>query len=358
MTSSIFICPVCSSPLEAAAKTYRCINNHTYDLAKEGYVNLLLANQKHSREPGDSKEMMEARKAFLNKGYYKPLARSAASLIIKYRKRSVIISHDKKLTYCARRNLLSNTSIHRTSPGSVTASESLTKPVSVSSAGSLNTTGSENTDSNTNYKNMINMPEQNYLQPLQTRSVFTILDAGCGEGYYTDYISKNRYIDRFSSIYGIDLSKDGIKSASKRNSSVSFAVAGIYNIPVADNSADLILNIFAPFDETEFERVLKNNGKIISVAPGAYHLYELKKHLYDEVYLNDEEFKLSERFRITETVRVKYELHMHNSEDIANLLKMTPYYHKSSPDRIKTFLNGVNELKTTADFLIRVISIA
>jgi 23S rRNA (guanine745-N1)-methyltransferase len=83
MSSSIFICPVCSSPLETAAKTYRCVNNHTYDTAKEGYVNLILANQKHSREPGDSKEMMEARKSFLNKGYYKPLARSAASLIIK-----------------------------------------------------------------------------------------------------------------------------------------------------------------------------------------------------------------------------------------------------------------------------------
>ncbi|PKL16855.1 MAG: hypothetical protein CVV49_14110 [Spirochaetae bacterium HGW-Spirochaetae-5] len=300
MTSSIFICPVCSSPLEAAAKTFRCINNHVYDLAKEGYVNLLLANQKHSREPGDSKEMMEARKAFLNKGYYKPLARSAASLIIKYRKRSVIIPHDQKLTYCARRN---------------------------------------------------------FLQPLQTRSGFTILDAGCGEGYYTDYISRNHLISRTSEIYGIDISKDGIKYAAKRNSSVRFAVAGIYNIPIAENSMDVILNIFAPFDETEFGRVLKNNGKIISVAPGAYHLYELKKHLYDEVYLNDEEFKLSEEFHTTETVRVKYELNVHNREDIANLLKMTPYYHKSSPDRIASFLNEVHELKTTADFVIRVISV-
>ncbi len=299
MSSSLFICPVCSSPLEAAAKTYRCINNHTYDSAKEGYVNLLLANQKHSREPGDSKEMMEARKSFLNKGYYKPLARSAASLIIKCRKRSVIIPHDQKLTYCARRN---------------------------------------------------------YLEPLRNLSVFTILDAGCGEGYYTDYISRNHLISRASEIYGIDISKDGIKYASKRNGSVKFAVAGIYNIPLAEKSIDIILNIFAPFDESEFGRVLKNNGKIISVAPGAYHLYELKKHLYDEVYLNDEEFKLSEKFHTIETVRVKYELNIHNKDDIANLLKMTPYYHKSSPDRIESFLNGIHELKTTADFVIRVIS--
>ena len=80
-------------------------------------------------------------------------------------------------------------------------------------------------------------------------------------------------------------------------------------------------------------------------------------HLYDDVYLNDEEFKLSESFRITETLRVKYELNIHNRDDIANLLKMTPYYHKSSPDRVESFLNGVHELKTTADFVIRIISI-
>ncbi len=347
MTGTIFICPVCSSPLEAADKVYRCINNHTYDLSKGGYVNLLLANQKHSREPGDSREMLEARKSFLNKGYYKPLARSAASLIIKYKRRSIIIPHDQKLTYCARRNLISNTSIQPFLIDSTTGSD--TGADSSAGFSSMQTSVSERDPKSLNGSEEKNS-YSNYNGP-----VFTILDAGCGEGYYTDYISRNRSVNRSAMIYGIDISKDGIKSASKRNSIVNFAVAGIYKLPVADNSVDLILNIFAPFDETEFARVLKDNGKIISVAPGAHHLYEFKKHLYDDVYLNDEEFKLSEKFCITETVHIKYDVNIHNKEDIQNLLKMTPYYHKSPPERVESFLDTIKELKTTADFIIRVI---
>jgi len=331
MTDSIFICPVCGSPLSREDRLYRCGSSHTYDISKEGYVNLLLANQKHSREPGDSKEMLEARRSFLNKGYYKPLARSGASLIIKYRNRSIRMPGDVKMSYCTRRRLCTST-------------------------GSVTTAGADKRASSDIDMKSVNYSVVNNCQQLYDGPVFTILDAGCGEGYYTDYISKNRAISFSSRIYGVDISKDGIKSASKRSSTVSFAVAGIYNLPVADNSVDLILNIFAPFDETEFGRVLKDKGIIISVAPGANHLYEFKKHLYDEVYLNDEEFKLSDKFKITETVRVKYELIIHNKDDIGSLLKMTPYYHKSPPERIELFLKTVHELKTTADFVVRIIS--
>jgi 23S rRNA (guanine745-N1)-methyltransferase len=51
-------------------------------LAKEGYVNLLLANQKHSTDPGDSKLMINARRAFLEQDYYLPLARVVAELLV------------------------------------------------------------------------------------------------------------------------------------------------------------------------------------------------------------------------------------------------------------------------------------
>jgi len=325
MDESIFICPVCSSSLSRIDRSYKCINSHIYDISKDGYVNLILANQKHSREPGDSREMLEARKSFLNRGYYKPLARSVVSLINKYRKRSLIASSNGKLTYCQRRNISSSQPVKHmlnVRDYSLTSADPISRPV--------------------------NMPVNN----------FTILDAGCGEGYYTNYISKNNYIRKSSIIYGIDISKDGIKSASKQNSSINFAVAGIFNLPIADNSVDLILNIFAPFDESEFGRVLKDKGIIISVAPGAYHLYEFKKYLYDEVYINDEVFELSDKFHVSETLRIKYELNIHNATDIENLLKMTPYYHKSSREKIELFLKTVNELKTTADFVIRVISTA
>lgn len=65
--SEIISCPVCSHLLIKEQNTYKCENNHTFDLAKEGYLNLLLNAKKTS---GDSKEMMAARRDFLAKGYY------------------------------------------------------------------------------------------------------------------------------------------------------------------------------------------------------------------------------------------------------------------------------------------------
>lgn len=66
-------CPLCQAPLQLAAKTYRCTNNHCFDQAKQGYVNLLPVQFKHSKAPGDNKAMVQARRAFLDQGHYQPL---------------------------------------------------------------------------------------------------------------------------------------------------------------------------------------------------------------------------------------------------------------------------------------------
>lgn len=70
---SILKCPVCNSEITKQDKTYKCINNHSFDISKKGYTNLLLCNEKKSKIPGDSKEMLISRRDFLNKGYYKPI---------------------------------------------------------------------------------------------------------------------------------------------------------------------------------------------------------------------------------------------------------------------------------------------
>jgi len=68
-------CPVCREPLiNQHEKSLICSGGHCYDLAREGYVNLLLANRKHSQEPGDSKEMIAARNRVHNADLYAPLA--------------------------------------------------------------------------------------------------------------------------------------------------------------------------------------------------------------------------------------------------------------------------------------------
>lgn len=70
----IWSCPVCQQPLNTDGSGWSCASNHRYDLAKEGYCNLLLANQKGSKEPGDSAEMIAARRMVLDAGVYEPLA--------------------------------------------------------------------------------------------------------------------------------------------------------------------------------------------------------------------------------------------------------------------------------------------
>jgi 23S rRNA (guanine745-N1)-methyltransferase len=67
---SIYKCPVCGLPLARAEKQYICPRRHCFDISDKNYVNLLLANQKKTSDPGDNRDMMENRRNFLNKGYY------------------------------------------------------------------------------------------------------------------------------------------------------------------------------------------------------------------------------------------------------------------------------------------------
>ncbi len=67
---NIWQCPSCRAPLVQDAQGHTCESGHRYDRAKQGYVNLLLANQKNSRDPGDSASMVGARRDFLSAGHY------------------------------------------------------------------------------------------------------------------------------------------------------------------------------------------------------------------------------------------------------------------------------------------------
>jgi len=73
------ICPKCGRPLTRTATSYVCDQGHGYDIARQGYVNLLLANQRHSAQPGDEKDALQARRAFLDRGFYAPVAQAVAA---------------------------------------------------------------------------------------------------------------------------------------------------------------------------------------------------------------------------------------------------------------------------------------
>lgn len=69
-------CPLDAEPLHLDGTAWRCASGHSFDVARQGYTHLLPVQQKRSRDPGDSKEMVAARRRFLNSGYYQPVAKA------------------------------------------------------------------------------------------------------------------------------------------------------------------------------------------------------------------------------------------------------------------------------------------
>ena len=68
------ICPLCGEALNKTDRSYLCPNRHSFDIARQGYVNLLPVQQKRSLQPGDTKEQVLSRRAFLDGGFYAPIA--------------------------------------------------------------------------------------------------------------------------------------------------------------------------------------------------------------------------------------------------------------------------------------------
>lgn len=66
-------CPVCGHTLLKEARSYRCDLGHSFDIARQGYVNLLTVDKKHSLHPGDTREQVLSRRAFLEGGFYAPI---------------------------------------------------------------------------------------------------------------------------------------------------------------------------------------------------------------------------------------------------------------------------------------------
>lgn len=265
---SLFRCPICAAPLERVERTYLCPRRHCYDIAKEGYVNLLPANKKHAKDPGDDKEMAAARTRFLDGGHYAPLRERLCELI------------------AARR------------------------------------------------------PE-------------ILLDSGCGEGWYTAGICEALRAQGLNTrAAGVDLSRSALKKAARREKEAEFAVASVYHLPVADGTADVLLNCFSPLALEEFRRVLRPGGTYLYVVPGAKHLWELKQVLYDAPYENAEEETPYEGFAYEQIVPVEFTMAL-DAPALADLFRMTPYYWKT-PKAGAQRLAALERLDVTASFRIHV----
>lgn len=157
-----------------------------------------------------------------------------------------------------------------------------------------------------------------------------LLDAGCGEGYYTEGAAKAlEEAGAAMQIYGVDISKYAVDAAAKRCAGGRFAVGSVFHLPVADRCCDLLLTIFAPYCGKEFQRVLKKGSTMVMVIPGRMHLWGLKEAVYDTPYPNVVHDYPLEGFAFLQADYVDSVLELTNPADIQNLFQMTPYYYKT-----------------------------
>ena len=182
----------------------------------------------------------------------------------------------------------------------------------------------------------------------------TVLDAGCGEGYYTagifQALSAAGLAPRMA---GTDISKFALRIAARRERAVEFAVASSYHLPAADETADLLLNCFSPLALSEFRRVLRPGGWFFYVVPGADHLWELKQVLYDRPYRNEEKETPYEGFAYQDIVPVDTAITLSCREDLRALFQMTPYYWKT-PRAGADRLAALDTLTTRLSFRIHI----
>ena len=179
-----------------------------------------------------------------------------------------------------------------------------------------------------------------------------LLDAGCGEGYYTEGVSKAlEQAGMPMETYGVDISKSAADAAAKRCPGAHFAVGSVYHLPVADKCCDMLMTIFAPYCGEEYHRVLHKNGTMLMVIPGQQHLWGLKEAIYDVPYPNAVRDYALDGFELIQAEYVDSWLKLDNPADIQNLFQMTPYYYKTGREE-HARLEQLESLSTQISFEI------
>ena len=264
---NVLTCPVCGAPLQQEPKRYLCGGGHSFDRAKQGYVNLLQSQRSSQRHHGDDTEMVTARREFLERGYYEPLRRLLVEKVYFY------------------------------------------------------------TDKNG-----------------------VIVDAGCGEGWYTEGVAARL---PQATVVGFDISKEALKWAAKRQGMDHLAVASCYRMPLADGAADAVLNFFSPLAAEEYGRVLKKGGHLFRAVPGDYHLWELKQAVYETPKVNRPETEELAGLTLLERCPVQAVISLESNAELQALFKMTPYYYRTaSADKEK--LNRYSTFTTRTEFTLLV----
>ena len=311
---SLFVCPLCQSPLQPAADTWRCDGSlnpkqtaHPFDVARQGYVNLLPVQQKKSKTPGDSQQSIEARKRFLAAGHYAPLQRLV----------------------CQKMGQLLGQNASISAPTA--------KP---------------------------------------DKSPVNWLDIGCGEGYYTQAMAQMGS-DIIATLIAADISKPALvelakvskaasqlwyqqhKDKAEKTTVIYPLVTSAANLPLRAHSVTGISSIFSPILPEAFAKVLVDEGYLIIAKPDVGHLATMRDALFDSVREHDSDKFLQELapyFTLIETHRVSTEMTL-SATDLADLLTMTPYAYRARSEKRQTLLAGVEQqaFSTEAKFVVYIL---
>lgn len=158
-----------------------------------------------------------------------------------------------------------------------------------------------------------------------------IVDAGCGEGCYDQFLAAALPDGASVSLAGFDLSKEAVRLAARALPNAAYCVGSSFCAPIRDGWADLVLNIFSPMAAAEFARMLRVGGHLIYAVPTARHLFGLKQVLYEKPYENEVKTTEYPGFALEQEVVAEEKITL-TGEDLQNLFAMTPYYWKTSAD--------------------------
>lgn len=272
-------CPLDGLPLHTHEYSFVCANGHSFDVARQGYLHLLPVQQKRSKFPGDSIEMIAARQRFLTAGFYDRIA---------HRLVETLRSH------------------------------------------------------------------------VQLNNASCLLDAGCGEGFYLEYIYKAFLADNVRpGLVGLDISKFAIIAAARRNKDITWLVASNKQPPLMPASVDLIVCMFGFPVFDAFKKILKPGGKLLLVEAGPQHLIELRKIIYAEIkQAGFQGLSAAEQqgFELLAQDTLSYKTASLGQEQIADLLLMTPHMFRASQEgRLRAAELGQIEL--TVDVSLRLLQL-
>lgn len=151
----------------------------------------------------------------------------------------------------------------------------------------------------------------------------------------------------------IDISKNAVKICAKRNERAECAVASVYDVPVQNDFADVIVCVFSPFAMEEYTRILKNGGVLILVYPCENHLVQLRKALYENV--RDVATALpASSLELVDKKEISYSFNLTTSKQICDLLTMTPYVYRAPKASVEN-VKSKTCLDLTADFCMCVL---